>query len=176
VVFSFVEGAEGKPKKSDHVLILFAHGSPDARWREPFERLHGRLSSRLGPNGIFLAYMEFCRPTLMEVVKTLRGRGMRNVRLLPLFMSAGGHVSADIPRQVREARAIYRDVDIEILPPLGEHPLFIRTAADIALEAFSHPPPSATITKQSTSRPAGIQTGGPARHTHLRPRPAPPRQ
>jgi len=117
-------------------LILFAHGSPDARWREPFVRLHEALEDDAGPGRVWLAYMEFARPTLLDVVKCLRGRGICKVRLLPLFMSAGGHVAADIPRQTAEALEVYRDMTIQILPPVGEHPLMADALHAIAREAL----------------------------------------
>lgn len=118
-------------------LILFAHGSPDPQWREPFVRLRESLESEEGPGRVWLAYMEFARPRLLDVIKCLRGRGIRRARLLPLFMSAGGHVSADIPRQAAEALEVYCDMTVQILPPIGEHPLVAEALRAIAREALT---------------------------------------
>ena len=118
-------------------LVLFAHGSPDPRWREPFIRLHEALETEAGPGRVWLAYMEFARPTLLDVVKCLRGRGIHKVRLLPLFMASGGHVAADIPRQAAEALEVYRDMTIQILPAVGEHPLLTQALHAIAREALT---------------------------------------
>jgi sirohydrochlorin cobaltochelatase len=126
-----------QPTPSPTVLVLFAHGSPDPRWREPFVRLQESLERELGPGRVWLAYMEFARPSLLDVVKFLRGRGIRKVRLLPLFMSAGGHVAADIPRQTAEALEVYRDMTIQVLPPVGEHPVLTEALHAIAREALT---------------------------------------
>lgn len=118
-------------------LVLFAHGSPDPRWREPFVRLQESIEAEEGPGRVWLAYMEFARPTLMDVVKCLRGRGIRKVRLLPLFMASGGHMATDIPRQAAEALAVYRDISIQVLPPAGEHPFLTEALHAIAREALT---------------------------------------
>ena len=125
------------PTPPASALVLFAHGSPDPRWREPFVRLHEALEAEAGPGRVWLAYMEFARPTLLDVIKCLRGRGIRKVKLLPLFMSAGGHVAADIPRQAAEALEVYRDMTIQVLPPVGEHPLLAGALHAIAREALA---------------------------------------
>ncbi|MEQ4539897.1 MAG: CbiX/SirB N-terminal domain-containing protein, partial [Billgrantia sp.] len=44
-------------------LILLAHGSSDAKWRAPFERLHEALAARMEAN-LKLAYMELSEPSL----------------------------------------------------------------------------------------------------------------
>lgn len=125
------------PIPAEPTLVLFAHGSHAPRWREPFVRLQAALEAEMGPGRVWLAYMEFARPTLLDVVKCLRGRGFRRVRLLPLFMSAGGHVADDIPRQVEEALAVYRDMAVQVLPPAGEHPFLAEALRAVAREALT---------------------------------------
>src|SRR5271165_3688877 len=87
-----------------HCLILLAHGSNDPRWRAPFQRIALELEQDLGRGKVRLAYMEFIGPTLMEVVRECVGQTVLNLRVLPLFMAAGGHLAKDIPEQVEEVR------------------------------------------------------------------------
>ncbi len=102
--------------------------------------MHEALEAEAGPGRVWLAYMEFARPTLLEVIKCLRGRGVRKVRLLPLFMAAGGHASSDLPRQVAGALEVYRDMTIRVLPPVGEHPLVAAAFRSVAREALQRHP------------------------------------
>ena len=42
---------------ADPAVILLAHGSRDARWQAPFERLAGELVASRGPGAVRLAYL-----------------------------------------------------------------------------------------------------------------------
>jgi sirohydrochlorin cobaltochelatase len=74
-------------------LVLYAHGSEDTRWRQPFERLASDLQQQLGAERVTLAYMEFAEPTLMPVAEAVFGEGTRRLAILPVFMAAGAHLA-----------------------------------------------------------------------------------
>jgi sirohydrochlorin cobaltochelatase len=116
-------------------LILFAHGSGDPRWRQPFERLEAEVARRVGGDRVRLAYMEFARPTLDEVAAEAARRGVLRLRLLPLFLSAGGHVATDVPALVADVIHRHPQLQIEVLPPAGEDPRLMALLEDIAEEA-----------------------------------------
>jgi sirohydrochlorin cobaltochelatase len=101
-------------------LVLFAHGSPDARWRAPFEQLARELQAAHPAPAVQLAYMEFATPSLEEAAVVALAAGIRRLRLLPLFMAGGGHVGRDIPRMVAAVEERHPGLSIEILPPVGE--------------------------------------------------------
>lgn len=113
-------------------LILIAHGSKDPRWRKPFERLEKSLKSDLGDNRVFLSYMEFAEPTLMDAVSHAVHAGADEIKVLPLFMAGGSHVDQDIPPQVETARKKFPEVAFELLPAIGEHPKFVKLICQIA--------------------------------------------
>ncbi|MDH3216044.1 MAG: CbiX/SirB N-terminal domain-containing protein [Candidatus Krumholzibacteria bacterium] len=116
-------------------LVLFAHGSTDPRWKQTFENIANDLASRLGPDRVRLAYMEFTSPTLLDVVEESLADGITRLRLLPMFMSGGGHVSRDIPRQVRLVQDRFPDLTIDLLPAIGENGRVLDTIKDIAVES-----------------------------------------
>ncbi len=101
--------------------VLLAHGSPDLRWKEPFEKIVLNLKKESGENNIKLAYMDFIKPTFEEVVKELFNENIKEMKLLPLFMSGGGHVERDIPKLVTSVKKLFPGIGIDILPPIGEH-------------------------------------------------------
>jgi len=106
----------------DSRLVIFAHGSPDIRWRLPFEELTASLTERHGADKVGLAYMEFAHPSLAEVAREAARDGKSRLRVLPLFLAAGGHMSEDIPLQVAAVQMSFPQVRIELLQPIGEHP------------------------------------------------------
>jgi sirohydrochlorin cobaltochelatase len=120
----------------DSRLVIFAHGSPDIRWRLPFEELTASLTERHGADKVRLAYMEFVRPSLADVVREAAREGKLHLRVLPLFLAAGAHVAEDIAQQTADAQRSFPQVKIELLQPIGEHPrvkeLFREIACDYA--------------------------------------------
>lgn len=115
-------------------LILIAHGSKDPRWRKPFERLERSLKSDLGVEKVFLSYMEFAEPTLLDAVSLAVQAGANEIKVLPLFMAGGSHVDQDIPPQVESAKKKFPTVAFELLPPIGEHPKFVKLICQISVE------------------------------------------
>ena len=106
----------------DSRLVIFAHGSQESRWRLPFKELAESLTKRHGADKVRLAYMEFVRPSLADVVREAARDGKLDLRVLPLFLAAGAHVAEDIPQQTADAQRSFPQVKIELLQPIGEHP------------------------------------------------------
>jgi sirohydrochlorin cobaltochelatase len=118
----------------DSRLVIFAHGSQDSRWRIPFEELTASLMERHGADKVRLAYMEFVHPKLADIVQEAARDGKLRLRVLPLFLAAGAHVSEDIPRQIADAQGAFPQVKIELLQPIGEHPRVKELFRDIACD------------------------------------------
>lgn len=115
-----------------HRLVLIAHGSRRSAWRAPLDALCARMQARLGPDAVRLAFMELCPPDLAEVAAEAAADGVTRLRVLPLFMSAGGHVEHDIAPQVEALRGRHPGLELELLPALGEHPLVFDALCAIA--------------------------------------------
>ena len=100
-------------------LILIAHGSRDPRWREPFDKLYHDIRKNQPNSIVFLAYMEFCEPTLEQIAEQLP-KGENCIELLPLFMAAGAHVANELTTFANILKARRPECHIELLPPIGE--------------------------------------------------------
>ena len=110
-------------------LILFAHGSRDAAWAAPFERLRERVAAALPGSEVGIAYLELMRPTLDEALNALEARGMQRVSVVPVFLGQGGHVSEDLPRLLAAAGARHPGLEFAVQPPIGEQPGVIEAIA-----------------------------------------------
>ena len=108
-------------------IVLFAHGSRDPEWARPFEAIRARLSQA---HAVRLAYLEAMRPTLAEAVASLAGDGVTTLRVVPLFLGAGGHVREDLPRLIAAAQAAHPQVRILLEQPIGEQPGVIAAIAE----------------------------------------------
>ena len=70
-------------------LVLFAHGSRDGRWAEPFERLHARVARALPDAQVVLAYLELMPPDLPTAAAALCAAGCRAIVVVPVFLGQG---------------------------------------------------------------------------------------
>jgi sirohydrochlorin cobaltochelatase len=138
------------------MLILIAHGSRDPRWRSSVERVVDSLRRDLGEDSVRLAYMERTSPTLMDVVSKAVGRGVTQLKVLPLFLAEEGHVERDIRPLVDAVSRAFPKADIEQLPPVGQAPEFRNALALIA---------------QRTLDETGVLSGPASWETDPRPRP-----
>jgi sirohydrochlorin ferrochelatase len=105
-------------------LLLLAHGSRRTAGNTLWRRLLDDLQAELGNKRVALGFLELTEPTFDEALTSLYQTGAREVRLLPLFLTAGAHVTEDIPRLCGQATDQFPDLKIDILPPLGETPDF----------------------------------------------------
>lgn len=103
-----------------HGLVLFAHGSRDARWAQPFETIQQRVRTLLPGIEVCLAYLERMEPDLGQAIADLAGKGARRIRVLPLFLGYGGHLREDLPRLVTAIAADHPGLNIELSAPAGE--------------------------------------------------------
>jgi len=115
-------------------IVLIAHGSKDTRWQMPFNELTNDLKGRLGSEAVRLAYMEFIPPTLSDVAEEAVRDDKLELLVLPVFLAAGGHLAEDIPTQVEDVKRRFPQLQIELLPPIGEHPLVKAVFQEIVCE------------------------------------------
>jgi len=119
------------------MLIVIAHGSRNPAWRASVERQIEALRGELEPHSLRLAYMELSSPTLLDVISEAVQHGTIRIKVLPLFLAAEGHVEKNIQPLINQARAAFGSVEIELLPPIGQHRLFRELLRTLATEEIS---------------------------------------
>jgi sirohydrochlorin cobaltochelatase len=117
-------------------LVMIAHGSRDPRWREPFERLHATIR-RTTSKSVKLAFMEFIAPTLLDCARDAVAEGATQLEILPVFMAGGAHVSTDIPEQAQQIRDQFPELEINVLPPIGEDRRMFSLMCEIVREKIA---------------------------------------
>jgi sirohydrochlorin cobaltochelatase len=122
---------------SERCLILFPHGSRDARWRRSLEALHTAVAEELGPHRVRLAYQQFVSPTLLEVVADAHAAGTPGCDVLPMFIAVSEATERDVAAQVQAARTRVPGVDVRLLPPISDHPDFVEALKQIVRSAVA---------------------------------------
>jgi len=118
---------------SKPALLLFAHGSSDPAWAQPFERIRDAVAQSRPGMPVALAYLERMSPSFAEGIAHLVASGATEVTVAPLFLAPGGHVKSDLPALADTARKKH-GVNIRILSSLGESAAMIEAIATWALD------------------------------------------
>jgi sirohydrochlorin cobaltochelatase len=118
-------------------VVLFAHGARDPRWAEPFERIRGIVAARRPDVAVGLAYLESMTPDLPTAARDMAAKGVKRLRVVPLFFGRGGHLREDFPQQVARARAAAPGVEFDILAAAGEDGAVAEALADFALAGLA---------------------------------------
>ncbi|KAA0181020.1 cobalamin biosynthesis protein CbiX [Cupriavidus gilardii] len=116
-------------KPARQALVLFAHGARDARWREPFDRLHARLTAMLPDCAIRLAFLELMTPDLPDTLTQLAAQQIDDILVVPVFFGQGGHLRRDLPALLDDCRARLPGIRIRSAAAVGE--------ADSVLDAIA---------------------------------------
>ena len=112
-------------------IVLFAHGSREPGWAEPFEKILRELARRCPGMPLEIAYLELMKPSLDEAIASLAAAGARRVRIVPAFLGAGGHVKNDLPKLAAAARTRHPALEIVLEKTLGERAEIIDALAAV---------------------------------------------
>jgi len=118
-------------------LILFAHGSREPRWVEPFERLAARVRVRAPALEVRLAFLELMRPDLQGATDELARLGVTSIGIVPVFLGQGGHVRSDLPALLDVLRKRHPDIEISSVPAVGDDEAVIEALAEYCLRAIA---------------------------------------
>lgn len=106
---------------SKHGMILFGHGARDARWKEPFTRLAGKLAASRGNAApVDLAFLELMTPGLPEAIDAQAAQGCTAITVVPVFFGQGGHIRRDLPALIAQCQAAHPDLRIDCATAVGE--------------------------------------------------------
>jgi len=150
-------------------LIAVAHGTRDGRDRPIVEALLDRVRDLRHGLRVRAAYLQFSSPS---VSSALLQTGSHAVAV-PLLLSTGYHLRADLPAAVHAARAAAPDATYTQAGALGPHPLLAdallgrlvdagwRQGVPIVLAAAGSTDPHAIVDVRRAARLLAARTGVP---------------
>mgnify|MGYP001568381579 CR=1 FL=1 len=122
---------------SRDAIVLFAHGARDPEWAAPFGIIKEQLQAARSEVQVELAFQDFMTPTLDAAVARCAARGAERVVLVPLFMAQGGHLKQDLPLMVGKIRQQHPQLDLRVMPAIGDAPEILRAISDWVLRGAS---------------------------------------
>lgn len=126
-----------QPHKS--ALVLFAHGSRDPAWAEPFKAIQVLIRAQSPDLRVELAFLEMMAPGIDECVTLLAAEGFGHVGIVPIFLAAGRHLREDLPALVERTQAKFPNLEISVSPPIGDVPEIQMAIAKVAQAVLGGP-------------------------------------
>lgn len=118
---------------STSAIVLFAHGSRDPLWHQPMLKVAARIQDIAPQSLVRCAYLELTTPNLPTTVQELAAAGVRQVRIVPMFLGVGRHAREDLPQLVAQLRVDHPHLNIELQAAVGEDERMVYLLADMAV-------------------------------------------
>lgn len=118
-------------------LVIFAHGSSVEAANEAVRRFAATVARSSEFARVETAFLELGAPDLPEAIERLHVRGIRQVVVVPYFLTPGIHVGRDLPRIVESLSNIHRDMEICVAASLEGHPALAEIVLARAGEALA---------------------------------------
>ena len=115
-------------------IVLLGHGARNPDWAEPFHRIRAAIFERQPDARVEMGFLELMRPSLDESIDALMTQGVRQIVIVPIFMSAGRHIKKDLPLLAAAAMDRHAGLTISLADPVGEAPEVIGAMARYALD------------------------------------------
>ncbi len=105
-------------------LVLIAHGSRSPQASAEIQHFTAGLNTRFSATYYSCkpAFLEMASPSITDCVTQMHQDGIKEVHLLPYFLSSGVHVTQDIPEIAAELAQKFPHLRIKILPAIGLMP------------------------------------------------------
>lgn len=102
-----------------------------------FEAVAAEVRRQWPQAQVHLAYLEFMSPGLVEAGQAAVSQGAKHVRVVPLFLGAGGHVRKDLPVLMDSLRAGHPGVAFELEAAIGERVEVVQAMAQSIVDGVS---------------------------------------
>jgi sirohydrochlorin ferrochelatase len=102
-------------------LLIVAHGSRREQSNIEINLLAEKVAAEIPffIDDIHVAFLEFASPSISDVVNRCFTQGVKEIVVLPYFLSAGNHVVKDIPDEINKVMNIWPDRRVTTLPYIG---------------------------------------------------------
>ena len=101
-------------------LLVVAHGSRREASNDEVRALTKKLSEMSHPyHSVKSAFLELAEPSIPDGIRAAIRNGSTRVVVFPYFLSAGRHVTEDIPSEIQVVKDEYPEVDIQLASYLG---------------------------------------------------------
>ncbi len=117
-------------------LLLVAHGSRLQASNDEIKLIAKKSNEATQQfNQVTCAFLELCKPSIPDGIRQCILNGAKEIVVLPCFLSAGRHVTIDIPKEVEIVKKEHPKVTIKITPYIGASKDLINLLLNLAEHA-----------------------------------------
>lgn len=120
---------------SSRAVLLVAHGSSRQSWYEMPRRLHEIAQHQAAGLQVALSFLAHGPATPMQEAARLCATGITTLRIVPVFLATGGHVTDDVQALAAEVRLRFPMVTVTVAAALGQEPSVLQAMAQAAVVA-----------------------------------------
>ena len=111
-------------------ILILAHGSKRQETERTLTSLVEKVKRKTGRELVYPSYLQFSEQNLEAGIEQLVKNGATDIKVVPMFLFDGIHVTEDIPKELEEIKGKHPGVSIKMTGHLGDDDLI----ADIIVE------------------------------------------
>lgn len=101
-------------------ILILAHGSKRQETEKILDSLVDKVKQKTGEKLVCPAYLQFSEQSLEAGIEQLIARGAKNIKVVPMFLFDGVHVTQDIPEELKAIMAKHPGINIRMSKHLGD--------------------------------------------------------
>ncbi len=115
-------------------VILLAHGAREPEWAAPLRRVFESVVAQAPDLRVEFAFIELMSPDLRLCAENLIAEGFRHIRIVPLLIARGGHLTHGVPKQIDALLQDHPQVRFQLTGPVGEADAVVQAMAAHVLD------------------------------------------
>lgn len=101
-------------------VLILAHGSKRQETEAIVNSLVEKVKKKTGINMVIPAYLQFSEQNLEKGIDDLVEIGVKAIKIIPMFIFDGVHVTSDIPDELNEIMKKYPGVEVRMSRHIGD--------------------------------------------------------
>jgi sirohydrochlorin cobaltochelatase len=101
-------------------ILILAHGSRRQETEQILNSLTQKVKERTGEELVCPAFLQFSDQNLEAGIETLIRKGATNIKVIPMFLFDGIHVTEDIPGELEAIKAKHPGIELKMSKHLSD--------------------------------------------------------
>ncbi|MCX7843467.1 MAG: CbiX/SirB N-terminal domain-containing protein [Clostridia bacterium] len=101
-------------------ILILAHGSKRQETERIMNSLVSKVKAKTGKHLVQAAYLQFSEQNLEAGIEGLAREGARDIKVVPMFLFDGVHVTEDIPKELDAIKEKHPGLKISMTKHLGD--------------------------------------------------------
>jgi len=111
-------------------ILILAHGSKRQETEQTLNSLVSKVKQKTGEKLVVPAYLQFSEQNLKAGIEQLIDSGANDIKVVPMFLFDGVHVTQDIPEELNAIMAKHPGIKIRMSKHLGDDDRIAEIIAD----------------------------------------------